>query len=125
MPKAKPKSRSKPAPKARAKAKPKARVEAASLSVLRTEDVPLQEVSGVCLRREAGGDMALVAFGTGVRAILALQEPGQTGPFSSSETTSCDLLCAPFCVCSCCVPSPSPSVAAVTAALVAWPPPLL
>ena len=33
------------------------------LSVLRTEDVPLQEVSGVCLRREAGGDMALVAFG--------------------------------------------------------------
>lgn len=35
----------------------------AELSVLRTEDVPLQEVSGVCLRREAGGDMALVAFG--------------------------------------------------------------
>ena len=34
-----------------------------TLSVLRTEDVPLQEVSGVCLRREAGGDMALVAFG--------------------------------------------------------------
>jgi hypothetical protein len=33
------------------------------LSVLRTDDVPLQEVSGVCLRREAGGDMALVAFG--------------------------------------------------------------
>ena len=33
------------------------------LSVLRTEDVPLQEVSGVCLRREAGGDMAMVAFG--------------------------------------------------------------
>jgi hypothetical protein len=34
-----------------------------ALSVLRTEDVPLQEVSGVCLRREARGDMALVAFG--------------------------------------------------------------
>jgi hypothetical protein len=34
-----------------------------SLSVLRTEDVPLLEVSGVCLRREAAGDMALVAFG--------------------------------------------------------------
>ncbi len=34
-----------------------------TLSVLRTEDVPLQEVSGVCLRREFGGDMALVAFG--------------------------------------------------------------
>lgn len=35
----------------------------AELSVLRTVDVPLMEVSGVCLRREAGGDMALVAFG--------------------------------------------------------------
>jgi hypothetical protein len=35
----------------------------AELSVLRTVDVPLQEVSGVCLRRESGGDMALVAFG--------------------------------------------------------------
>lgn len=35
----------------------------AELSVLRTVDVPLLEVSGVCLRREAGGDMALVAFG--------------------------------------------------------------
>jgi hypothetical protein len=33
------------------------------LSVLRTDDVPLLEVSGLCLRREAGGDMALVAFG--------------------------------------------------------------
>jgi hypothetical protein len=33
------------------------------LSVLRTEDVPLEEVSGVCLRRETGGDMGLVAFG--------------------------------------------------------------
>ena len=34
-----------------------------TLSVLRTEDVPLMEVSGVCLRRERGNDMALVAFG--------------------------------------------------------------
>ena len=42
---------------------PKRRNDEATLSVLRTEDVPLQEVSGVCLRREAGGDMALVAFG--------------------------------------------------------------
>src|SRR5215203_1109997 len=42
---------------------PKRRNEEGTLSVLRTEDVPLQEVSGVCLRREAGGDMALVAFG--------------------------------------------------------------
>ena len=33
------------------------------LTVLRTDDVPLLEVSGLCLRREAGGDMALVAFG--------------------------------------------------------------
>src|SRR5262245_34582043 len=33
------------------------------LAVMRTEDVPLEEVSGVCLRREARGDMALVAFG--------------------------------------------------------------
>ena len=41
----------------------KARKGETTLSVLRTEDVPLQEVSGVCLRREAGGDMALVAFG--------------------------------------------------------------
>ena len=37
--------------------------DATTLSVLRTENVPLQEVSGVCLRREAGGDMSLVAFG--------------------------------------------------------------
>jgi hypothetical protein len=42
---------------------PKRRNDETPLSVLRTEDVPLQEVSGVCLRREAGGDMALVAFG--------------------------------------------------------------
>jgi hypothetical protein len=42
---------------------PKRRNDEGALSVLRTEDVPLQEVSGVCLRREAGGDMALVAFG--------------------------------------------------------------
>ena len=42
---------------------PKRRDDGTTLSVLRTEDVPLQEVSGVCLRREAGGDMALVAFG--------------------------------------------------------------
>ena len=41
----------------------KGRDEGTTLSVLRTEDVPLQEVSGVCLRREAGGDMAMVAFG--------------------------------------------------------------
>jgi hypothetical protein len=39
------------------------KAEHAELSVLRTVDVPLLEVSGVCLRREAGGDMALVAFG--------------------------------------------------------------
>src|SRR5215204_1693327 len=42
---------------------PKRRNDEGTLSVLRTEDVPLQEVSGVCLRREAGGDMAIVAFG--------------------------------------------------------------
>ena len=41
----------------------KGRDQETTLSVLRTEDVPLQEVSGVCLRREAGGDMAMVAFG--------------------------------------------------------------
>ena len=42
---------------------PKRRDGGTELTVLRTEDVPLQEVSGVCLRREAGGDMAVVAFG--------------------------------------------------------------
>lgn len=42
---------------------PKRRDEGTTLSVLRTEDVPLLEVSGLCLRRETGGDMALVAFG--------------------------------------------------------------
>jgi hypothetical protein len=42
---------------------PRRRDEEPELTVLRTEDVPLEEVSGVCLRREAGGDMALVAFG--------------------------------------------------------------
>ena len=41
----------------------KGRDQGTTLSVLRTEDVPLLEVSGVCLRREAGDDMALVAFG--------------------------------------------------------------
>jgi len=41
----------------------KRRREEAKLSVLRTVDVPLLEVSGICLRREAGNDMALVAFG--------------------------------------------------------------
>lgn len=40
-----------------------AKAQEAELSVLRTLDVPLLEVSGVCLRREAGNDMALVAFG--------------------------------------------------------------
>lgn len=42
---------------------PKRRKDSTTLSLLRTEDIPLREVSGVCLRREAGGDMALVAFG--------------------------------------------------------------
>jgi hypothetical protein len=42
---------------------PRQRDEDPELTVLRTEDVPLEEVSGVCLRRESGGDMALVAFG--------------------------------------------------------------
>jgi hypothetical protein len=48
----------------------------ADLSVLRTEDVPLEEVSGVCLRREAGGDMGLVAFGdrTSVAAYVELPD---------------------------------------------------
>lgn len=41
----------------------KGRDRGTDLAVLRTEDVPLREVSGVCLRREAAGDMALVAFG--------------------------------------------------------------
>lgn len=41
----------------------KARKVKPELEVLRTEDVPLLEVSGICLRREAGGDMAIVAFG--------------------------------------------------------------
>jgi len=40
-----------------------AKREERTLTVIRTEDVPLREVSGVCLRREAGGDMAVVAFG--------------------------------------------------------------
>ena len=49
------------------------------LSVLRTEDVPLQEVSGVCLRREAGGDMAMVAFGdrTSIAAWVELPSDDQ------------------------------------------------
>jgi len=48
----------------------------ADLSVLRTEDVPLEEVSGVCLRRVAGGDMGLVAFGdrTSVAAHVELPD---------------------------------------------------
>ena len=33
------------------------------LSVVRVEDVPIKEVSGVCLRRDADGVMALVAIG--------------------------------------------------------------
>lgn len=33
------------------------------LEVVRTEDVPIQEVSGVCLRRGPGGVMSLVAIG--------------------------------------------------------------
>lgn len=50
-----------------------------TLSVLRTEDVPLLEVSGLCLRREAGGDMALVAFGdrTSVAAWVELPDDDQ------------------------------------------------
>ena len=33
------------------------------LTVVRVEDVPIKEVSGVCLRRDADGVMALVAIG--------------------------------------------------------------
>ena len=33
------------------------------LKVVRTADVPLREVSGICLRRDAGGVMALLAIG--------------------------------------------------------------
>ena len=42
---------------------PRRRDETAELTVLRTEDVPLEEVSGLCLRRASGGEMGLVAFG--------------------------------------------------------------
>ncbi len=54
----------------------KGRKEETGLSVIRTEDVPLQEVSGICLRREAGGDMAIVAFGdrTSVAAWVELPD---------------------------------------------------
>ena len=47
-----------------------------TLSVLRTENVPLREVSGVCLRRETAGDMALVAIGdrTAVAAWIELPD---------------------------------------------------
>jgi hypothetical protein len=56
--------------------------EQADLSVLRTEDVPLEDVSGVCLRREAGGDMGLVAFGdrTSVAAWVQLPRLGDLVP---------------------------------------------
>jgi hypothetical protein len=55
---------------------PRRRDEEPELAVLRTEDVPLEEVSGVCLRREAGGDMAVVAFGdrTSVAAWVELPD---------------------------------------------------
>ena len=49
------------------------------LSVLRTEDVPLQEVSGVCLRRESGGDMAIVAFGDRTSVAAWVELPSDDG----------------------------------------------
>jgi hypothetical protein len=54
----------------------KRRKSGTTLSVHRTEDVPLLEVSGLCLRREAGGDMALVAFGdrTSIAAYVDLPD---------------------------------------------------
>jgi hypothetical protein len=53
--------------------------EEAELSVLRTVDVPLLEVSGVCLRREAGGDMALVAFGDRTSIAAWVELPDDDG----------------------------------------------
>ena len=58
---------------------PKQREDETELSVLRTEDVPLQEVSGVCLRREAGGDMALVAFGDRTSIAAWVELPSDDG----------------------------------------------
>ena len=57
----------------------KRRREEAELSVLRTVDVPLLEVSGVCLRREAGGDMALVAFGDRTSIAAWVELPSEDG----------------------------------------------
>jgi hypothetical protein len=56
------------------------------LSVLRTEDVPLQEVSGVCLRREAGGDMALVAFGDRTSIAAWVDLPSDDGGVYTWQT---------------------------------------
>jgi hypothetical protein len=57
----------------------KRRDEVMGLSVLRTMDVPLQEVSGVCLRREARGDMALVAFGDRTSIAAWVELPSDNG----------------------------------------------
>src|SRR4249919_265961 len=56
------------------------------LTVLRTEDVPLQEVSGVCLRREAGGDMALVAFGDRTSIAAWVDLPSDDGGVYTWQT---------------------------------------
>ena len=55
---------------------PRRRDEDAELTVLRTEDVPLEEVSGLCLGRASGGEMTLVAFGdrTSMAAWVALPD---------------------------------------------------
>jgi hypothetical protein len=46
------------------------------LRVRRVIDVPLREVSGICLRRGAGGDLSLVAIGDRVAVAAWFVQPG-------------------------------------------------
>ena len=51
------------------------------LRVYRVEDVPLREVSGICLRRGAGGELTLLALGDrAARAVWFVQPPDDTSP---------------------------------------------
>ena len=49
------------------------------LKVFRVVDVPLEEVSGVCLRRGAGGELSLVAIGDRVAVAAWLCRRRTTG----------------------------------------------
>lgn len=62
------------------------------LRVYRVEDVPLREVSGICLRRGAGGELALIALGDrAARAVWFVQPSDDTATLAWQSADLADI----------------------------------